>query len=130
VTAQSLPDRGVYREDNVVMTFSYPDGSIGTISYLSNGDKAFPKERVEVFAGGRVAVLDDFRTLEMVHQGQRKVLRSRLRQDKGHQAEWTKFSQAIIAGGAAPIPYPQLFGVTKATFAAVEAFRNGNAVEI
>jgi predicted dehydrogenase len=113
-----------------VMTFSYPDGSVGTVTYLANGDKAFPKERVEVFTGGRVAVLDDFRSLEMVHNGKRQVIRSRLRQDKGHQAAWEVFVKAIAQGGEPPIPYDQLFGVTRATFAAVEALRSGESVKI
>ncbi len=130
VVAQGLPDGGIYREDNIVLTFTYPDGSIGTVSYLANGDKAFPKERVEVFAGGRVAVLDDFRSLEMVHNGKRQMLRSRLRQDKGHQAEWEFFVKAITEVGEPPIPYEQLFGVSKATFAAVEALRRGERVLI
>ena len=59
VSAHGLPDAGRYREDNVVLTFTFPDGSIGTVSYLANGDKAFSKERLEVFGGGAVAVLDD-----------------------------------------------------------------------
>ncbi len=130
VTAHGLPDGGIYCEDNIVLTFTYPDGSVGTVSYLANGDKAFPKERVEVFAGGRVAVLDDFRSLEMVHNGNRKSVRSRLRQDKGHQAEWEFFSRAIVEGGEPPISYEQLVGVTKATFAAVEALRNGERVRV
>jgi predicted dehydrogenase/threonine dehydrogenase-like Zn-dependent dehydrogenase len=130
VTAQGLPDDGVYREDNVVLTFTYPDGSVGTVSYLANGDKAFPKERIEVFAGGRVAVLYDFRSLETVHDGRRKVIRSRLQQDKGHKAEWEAFTRAILGGGQPPIPYEQLFGVTKATFAAVDALRIGERIKI
>ena len=125
VVARGLPDGGRYREDNVVLTFTYPDGSIGTVSYLANGDKAFPKERVEVFCGGRVGVLDDFRTLELVHDGRRQVTRARLRQDKGHRAEWEAFVRAITSGGPPPIPYAQLIGVTEATFAAVEALRSG-----
>jgi len=130
VVAQGLPDGGTYCEDNVVLTFAYPDGSVGTVSYLANGDKAFPKERVEVFAGGRVAVLDDFRTLEMIRNGRRQTVRSRLRQDKGHQAEWEFFSRAILSGGEPPIPYEQLFGVAEATFAAVQALRSGERVDI
>ena len=128
VTAQSLPDDSRYREDNVVMTFTFPDGSVGSVIYLANGDKAFPKERVEVYVGGRVAVLDDFRTLELVSQGKRRVIHSRLRQDKGHRAEWEAFSQAMIAGGPAPIPYEHLFGVTEATFAALDAIRSRQPV--
>jgi hypothetical protein len=52
------------------------------VTYLANGDKSFPKERVEVFTGGRVAVLDDYRSLELIHDGKRELVRSRLRQDK------------------------------------------------
>ncbi len=130
VTAQAMPDAGRYQEDNVVLTFRFPDGSLGTVSYLANGDRAFPKERVEVFSGGRIAVLDDFRTLETIYQGKRQVIRSRLRQDKGHKAEWESFVDAIRAGGPPPIPYIHLNGVTLATFAAVEALRSGEKVVI
>jgi predicted dehydrogenase/threonine dehydrogenase-like Zn-dependent dehydrogenase len=130
VSAHCLPDGGSYREDNVVLTFEFPDGSLGTVSYLANGDKAFPKERVEVFAGGRVAVLDDFRALELVHNGRRKMIRSRLRQDKGHAAIWQAFVDAIVKGGEAPIPYEHIFGVTQATFAAIQSLRSGEKVDI
>jgi len=85
---------------------------------------------VEVFAGGRIAVLDDFRNLELVNAGRRQVQRSRLRQDKGHQAEWSAFSQALIQGGPPPIPYNHLFGVTRASFAALESLRSNQTILI
>jgi predicted dehydrogenase/threonine dehydrogenase-like Zn-dependent dehydrogenase len=128
VRADALPDNGRYREDNAVMTFGFPDGSLGVVSYLANGDKAFPKERVEVFTDGKAAVLDDFRSLETVSKGRRQTQRSRLRQDKGHQAEWEAFSQAVQTGGPPPIPYDQLFGVTRAAFASVEAVRTRQTI--
>jgi predicted dehydrogenase/threonine dehydrogenase-like Zn-dependent dehydrogenase len=130
ISALSLPDDNRYREDNVVMSFTFPDGSLGTVIYLANGDKAFPKERIEVFMGGKVAVLDDFRSLEMVAMGKRQVMRARLRQDKGHQAEWEAFAQAVMTGEPAPIPYEQIFGVTEATFAALKAIRNREIVTL
>ncbi len=121
VSAVALPDNGKYREDNVSMTFTFPDGSLGVVDYLANGDKSFPKERVEVFCGGKIAVLDDFRVLEMVHDGHRKTVKGA--QDKGWTDEWVAFAKAIREGGEPPIPYEQLVGVTKATFAAVESMR-------
>ena len=130
VRGQALPEGGRYREDNAVLTFAFSDGSLGTVSYLANGDKAFPKERVEVFTGGRVAVLDDYRRLEMVQDGKRTTLHSRLRQDKGHRAEWEAFARAVTSGALPPIPYNHLFGVTRATFAAVEALRTGDTVTV
>ncbi len=128
VSAQALPDGGKYRQDNVSMTFTFADGSIGVVDYLANGDKAFPKERVEVFCGGRIAVLDDYRALELIHNGKRRTVKSAFRQDKGHYNEMQAFASAIRAGGQPPIPYEQLVGVTKATFAAVESLRENTIV--
>jgi predicted dehydrogenase len=128
VTAHALPDNGKYREDNVSMTFAFPDGSLGVVDYLANGDKSFPKEIVEVFCGGRVAVLDDFRALELIRDGRRKIVKKA--QDKGWFGEWQTFVKTIREGGQPPIPYEQLVGVTKATFAAVESLRTGQSVKI
>ena len=56
------PSDGI-RNDKVTITLSFGDGSMGTIHYLANGNKSFPKERLEVFCGGRILVLDNFRRL-------------------------------------------------------------------
>jgi predicted dehydrogenase/threonine dehydrogenase-like Zn-dependent dehydrogenase len=130
VRGQLLPDRGTYQGDNFHLAFTFPDGSLGTLTYLANGDKSFPKERVEVFCGGRIAVLDDFRSLETVRDGVRQSKRSRLRQDKGHRAEWEVFTKAILNGGPPPIPYGHLIGVGRVAFAAQEALRTGDQVGI
>jgi predicted dehydrogenase/threonine dehydrogenase-like Zn-dependent dehydrogenase len=126
VQARGLPDLGRYREDNLVLTLEFPDGSLGTISYLANGDKAQPKEFVEAAGGGRAAVLHDYRRLETYANGKRQVNRSWLRQDKGHAGEWQAFSKAVAEGGEAPISYTHLFGVMEATFDAVDSLRNAD----
>ncbi|PWH12559.1 MAG: hypothetical protein DDG60_12270 [Anaerolineae bacterium] len=129
VSAVALPNGGKYREDNVSMTFTFADGSVGVVDYLANGDKSFPKERVEVFCGGSVAVLDDFRTLETVKDGKKKTVKL-ASQDKGHFNEMQALVRAIREG-IPPIPYDQLIGVTQASFAAVESIRkNGEKVQI
>ena len=114
--------------ENVHISARFPDGSVGTVDYLASGDQAFPKERVEVFGAGRVAVLDDFRGLELVSGGKKN--RRSSGQDKGHRAIWQAFTEAIRSGGPAPIPYHELVGVTQATFAVVESLRTGHSVEI
>ena len=123
VTAHALPDGGKYREDNVSMTFTFPDGSIGIVDYLANGDKSFPKERIEVFCGGQVSVLDDFISLETVRDGRKNEAKGA--QDKGWVNEWKAFAKSIREGGEPPIPYEQLIGVTQATFAAVKSIKAG-----
>jgi predicted dehydrogenase/threonine dehydrogenase-like Zn-dependent dehydrogenase len=130
VSAQQLPDINRYHNDNVILIFTFPDGSLGTISYLANGDKSYPKEQVEIFTGGSVAVLNDFRSLEMVRDGRRQVVKSRLKQDKGHSSAWSAFLSILKQGGQPPIPYNQLIGVTRATFAAEKALQSGEKTPV
>lgn len=130
VSMTALPDGGRYQQDNAILTLIFPSGSVGTIHYLANGDKAFPKEQVDVFTAGRVAVLNDFRQLEMVHNGRRSVVKSRFKQDKGHAASWNAFLTATREGTAAPIPYTDLWGVTLASFAALESLKTGQTVDL
>ncbi len=128
VTAHGLPDNGKYREDNVSMTFTFPDGSIGVVDYLANGDKSFPKERIEVFCGGMVAVLDDFVSLQIIQDGKKNEERGV--QDKGWVAEIAALVESIQKGSEPPIPYEQLIGVTQSTFAAVESLRKNESIKI
>src|SRR5207302_9678105 len=108
VEARSLANPGKYSNDNVVCSLQFADGSQGTITYLANGDKSYSKERLEVFGGGAVAVLEDFRRLELVRHGRKQVVRSLLRHDKGHVSEWRLFAQAIRSAQEAPIPFHEI----------------------
>jgi predicted dehydrogenase len=129
VIAHALPDNGKYRTDNVSMTFTFPDGSIGVVDYLANGDKSFPKERVEVFCEGQIAVLDDYRSLTIIKDGKKSVEKLSA-QDKGWRNEMQAFARAIREGGKPPISYEQLIGATRSTFAAAESIQNKMVVEI
>src|SRR5689334_4334603 len=115
VSAHALPDGGKYSEDNVSMTFTFLDGSIGVVDYLANGDRSVPKERIEVFCGGKIAILDDYVSLQTVEDGRKKEIKTA--QDKGWKNEMETFVKAIREGGEPPVPYEQLIGVTRSTFA-------------
>ncbi len=130
VQCAALPDGGRYSGDNAVITLTYPNGSLGVVTYLANGDRALGKERAEIHGGGRSAVLDDFRRLEKVQDGRRRVKRSWLRQDKGHGAECEAFLRAVQSGGSSPIPLAELVATTRASFAAVESLRQGIPVDV
>src|SRR6185369_3132964 len=101
--AAVLPNAGRYHNDNVAVTIRFANSSVGNINYLSNGDRTFPKERCEIFGGGCIAVIDDFRKLQLVRNGITKSERTWLRKDKGHVGEWQKLGRALQNGGAEPI---------------------------
>lgn len=125
VSAVALAVDGGNLQDNVQVTLQFGDGSVGTLSYLSNGDRSLPKERLEVFCGGKVAVLEDFRALDLTANGSTRGIRAN--QDKGHRAIWQAFLKTLRSGGAPPIAYGQLFAGARATFAAVRSLETGTA---
>jgi predicted dehydrogenase len=85
---------------------------------------------VEVFGGGAVAVLEDFRRLELVRHGRKQTFRSRFRQDKGHRAELEAFAAAVRGRSESPIPFEEIVSTTLATFRAVESRSFGRPVEV
>jgi predicted dehydrogenase len=115
---RSLSDVGKYVGDNLVIAVEFQNGSQGTITYVANGDRGYSKERLEVFGGGSVAVLEDFRQLELARHAKKQVFRSRLRQDKGHRGEWQAFAQAVRTGSESPIPFSEIVNTTLATIRA------------
>lgn len=99
-------------QDTVTINLEFADGSIGTIHYFANGAKAFPKERLEVFAQGRVLQLDNYRKLTgFGWPGFKKM--NLWRQDKGQRACAAAFVEAIHKGGLAPITVDELFEVSR-----------------
>jgi predicted dehydrogenase/threonine dehydrogenase-like Zn-dependent dehydrogenase len=113
--------------DRITITLSFGDGSIGTLHYFAGGHGDHPKERVEVYGGGRVLVLDDFRLLTGHGFGRFSKLKT-WRREKGHREEVTAFLDAVREGRPSPIPLGELLEVTRASFAAVEAARTGATV--
>jgi predicted dehydrogenase len=116
--------------DNVVISLRLANGSQGTISYLTNGDRSFSKERLEVFGGEAVAVLEDFRRLELVGRGRKQVFRSRFRQDKGHRSEWEAFAAAIRNGEQAPISFGEIAASTLATLRVLDSRSSGQPATV
>lgn len=99
-------------DDTVSLQLSFADGSIGTVHYFANGCKAFPKERLEVFASDKVLQLDNFRKLT----GYRWPGFSRMnlwRQDKGQYACAAAFVNAIRCVGIAPVSFAEIIEVSR-----------------
>jgi predicted dehydrogenase/threonine dehydrogenase-like Zn-dependent dehydrogenase len=130
VQAHALLNPGKYSNDNVISWLRFADGSQATITYVANGDKSYSKERVEVFGGGAVAVLEDFRRLELVASGKKQMHRSILAQDKGYRAEWHAFLEALRTGANSPLRLPEIVTTMLATFALEKSRATGQSVSV
>jgi predicted dehydrogenase len=130
VMGRPLAGSSRYSGDNVLISLRFANGSEGTISYLASGDRSFSKERIEVFGGGISAVLEDFRRLELVRNGRKNIIRSRWRQDKGHQAEWNAFVRSLQQSDIEPIPLEEIVGSTLATIRINDSAAIGTSLSV
>ena len=99
-------------DDVASLHLGFADGSIASIRYLNNGHRAFPKERVELFADGKVVRIDNWRTMRgwgvdgvttrVPHQ-----------QDKGHAALAAAFLFAVRERGGPPIAPDEIIEVSR-----------------
>ena len=112
INAVALKNSTKYSKvDCVNISISFLDGSMGNISYLANGSKEFPKERIEVFSNGRTIQLDNFRKLNYFGWKKSDSFKS-FKQDKGQNSCVAAFLNGIDSG-CPPIPPEELFEVAE-----------------
>ncbi len=115
--------------DQISITLTFADGSIGTLHYFANGHRGFPKETLHVFCEGRVLELNNFRRLQ--GYGWSKFSKLNLfRQDKGYANEFASFIESVSTGGSPLIPFDSIVNVTEAAFAAMESVGHGRTVPV
>lgn len=130
VYAEALRDTGIYTPDeNVAITVTFKNGSLASIIYTANGDKSFPRERVEIFGGGSVCVIDNFRSLVITRSGKKKRI-WKLNRDVGYRNEFAAFFSAIQKGEGASVEFEEYNYTTLTTFAIEESLSKGTPVEI
>ena len=127
--AISAKSSKIVDDDSVFITLRFADGSNGSIAYLSEGDKALAKERVEIFGAGRVFVLDDFRRATLYKDGREEQVTLKA-QDKGQQAQVREVCASVLGGGPAPIGVDELAATTRATFRVLDSLRERRPFEI
>ena len=126
VAAGSVAKDGGIEDDSVVVTIEYVDGSLATIQYAAGGHRDLAKERCEVFAEGRSAVMDDF-AVTRFYGGGRTI---RGRQDKGFGGELSRFVGVCRNGGPWPIPWEQIVSTHRVCFAALRSLAGGKSVRL
>ena len=109
-------------KNTVVINLKMANGSIASINYFANGNKVVPKEYIEVFCGGTVAQIDDFRSLKIFGKKTKKI--NYRGQDKGHAKCVQLFLEAIKNGKACPIPFEESYLSMLSTFKVIESIRN------
>lgn len=114
--------------DNVHVQLCAEDGSVASVIYQANGDRALQKERIEVSGSGVTVVIEDYSRGWLYKDG--KKSRARVPAGRGHREEVEAFLNAVRTGSQAPIPFEELVESTLATLAVVESLNQGRPVDL
>lgn len=117
------------QNDNCVVTIKMADGSLGVLIYTANGDPHYEKERIEVFGGKRVGVIENWRVARLAAGGHTRKVRP-AGSGKGHSHEIAAFLESVATGEMKGIPFAESVATTLATFSVVESLRSGRKTAI
>ncbi|MGH9471618.1 MAG: bi-domain-containing oxidoreductase [Terriglobales bacterium] len=127
--AGAPPTAAIPADEHAVYSIRFASGSIATIIYTGEGDLAAGKERLEVIGNGGLAVLDNFRSLNIVASGRRQRHKTRT-PDKGHTEELRQFVHAVESGAPSPIALQELSWVAETCFALQRALLERTPVRL
>jgi polar amino acid transport system substrate-binding protein len=114
-------------DDNIAVVVKFKDGSIGSLTYVANGDKALPKEQIEIFNAGKAAAINDFRSGAFYNNNKSQNLKS---DGKGHQQEVRAFLNALSNEKESPISFRSICLTTLTTFKIIDSLKTGLPQEI
>ena len=114
-------------DDNIAIIVKFSNGSVGNLTYLANGDNSMPKEKIEVFSGGSIGVINDFKDGVFHRNGKSISLKS---SGKGHREEIRAFMNALSTAGQIPISYRSIYLTTLTTFKIIDSLKTGLPQEI
>src|SRR5688572_20419443 len=113
--------------DSVAAQIEFANGSSGQLIYSAQGDAAYPKEAVTLFASGMVIELFNF--LEMnVYRGRKKTKKSF--SSKGHAEQMSAWVRFLKGETEHPFPHEQSRTSMLLTFAVLESIQKGEPVRL
>jgi predicted dehydrogenase/threonine dehydrogenase-like Zn-dependent dehydrogenase len=115
------------------VTVSYESGSVASVHYSGLGPPTLPKERIEVLAGGRAWVLDDFERLSSFDGDRSRTIekgRKKGRADKGHAALMRRVLAACRGEDRFAPGAREGYLAQSVALAALEAIGSGGSCEV
>lgn len=99
-------------KDTFCITLKFSDGSVGNINYFSNGNKSYPKEKIEIFSNGKIYLINNFLKTNIFDSRLRLPFKT-FKQDKGQKKMINLFIDSIKNNKKDIISIEEIFEVSK-----------------
>lgn len=113
------------QDESVVVTITYSNGSVANLLYLTNGNKLLAKEYCEVFTGGMIAIMDDFKKVILFDNRKRKF---KFSGEKGHREEIEHFIKVLKGEEKPKLSFESIYKTTLITFKIIESYRSQRVI--
>lgn len=113
--------------DNASILLKYENGTHAVINYFANGNKAYSKERIEVYSQEKTLIVDNWRSLK--GYGTKGFSKMKTKLDKGHKNQFKLLVESVNTGKPI-IPFDEIVNTTQASFAAIKSLKEGKWIEI
>jgi|WetSurMetagenome_2_1015567.scaffolds.fasta_scaffold12621_2 predicted dehydrogenase/threonine dehydrogenase-like Zn-dependent dehydrogenase len=112
-------------DDSVNINIKFENGSVGNIVYLANGDSSLPKEYCEIFAGGKTAIMDNFKSVIFYYNN--KKSKKTYSGTKGHKEEVEHFISVLKGKEKIKLSFDSICDTTNLTFRVLDSLKTGKA---
>ncbi len=106
--------------EDLAVLLHFSRGSVANLFYTARGHRSLPRERIEGFRGGRVALIDNFQVTRFYGPGAPRARRT-WRLERGYHDELKAWFTALRDGDHAPVPFAAYAASTLATLAVAQA---------
>jgi len=113
--------------DNASILLKYENGTNAVINYFANGNKAYSKERIEVYSQEKTLIVDNWRILK--GYGVKGFSKMKTKLDKGHKSQFKLLTESVKTGQPI-IPFDEIVNTTQASFAAIKSLKEGKWIEL
>jgi len=122
-------NKTIVNDDNVSVTIKFSDGSVGNIFYSASGDKAFSRERVEVYCEGKTILINDFKETQFWFGGKTKKYKT-INQEIGYNEELKHFANVISGIEKPKISFEEIYYSTLAVFKINDSLIKGKPIQL
>jgi predicted dehydrogenase len=120
INAVHIPPDGkiIQSEDNVIVTLTFGNGSIGVLTDTSIGGNEMGKEKIEIFTNGSSLVINDFIELETFNCEEKGLKLKEF--DKGHKALIHELSKKLKNEDSLILSFDTDIEMTRLTLSVVD----------
>jgi len=119
----------VVNNDNIAVTMKFKEGSVANLTYSASGDKAYSREKLEVFFEGNTLVSEDFRISKRHFGGKTETFKTQ-GQKIGYPEELKHFALCVKGQEFLSVTLNEAFDTMRTVFAIENSLASGLTISL